>query len=322
MSKLTGILKSGSNQIRQRPTSSNVRDIVLLLAGAFISAFALNVFYVPLRLTMGGVSGVASIIFQLTSQGGVLTFGTIFLLLNIPLLILGSRLISGRFMIRSIIGSVIYSVVIDLTSAPFAEFYDSYLDQTLANGSPDPLLFCVFGGIIYGLGLGLIFRAGYTTGGTDILALIFSRRFHQFSIGQFILILDALIVISSAVAYQKVENASLLMAMYSFIAMYFTSKTIDVILEGFEYCRTTYIISDHSTEIAEHILSELGRGVTALDGHGMYTGTKKVVLMSVISKKQVPDIKRIVSSIDKNAFVIVTEAREVLGEGFYNSIEL
>ena len=322
MRKLTAVFQSGADQLKQHPSSSILYEIALLLAGSVISAFAVNVFYVPTRLTMGGISGIVSIIFQLTKQGAFLSFGGLFLLLNIPLLLLGKRLISTRFMIRSIIGSVVYSVMIDLTAVPFGRFYDHFLGQPLARGTPDPLIYCLFGGVIYGFGLGLVFRGGYTTGGTDIVALIFSRKLHQFSIGQFILLLDAAIVLSSAFAYRYVESSSLLMAMYSFIAMYLTSKSIDILLEGFEYCRTAYIISDHSDEIAEEVLSTLGRGVTALHGHGMYTGAEKQVLMCVISKKQVPDIKRIVCSIDPTAFVIVSEAREVLGKGFSNSMEL
>lgn len=322
MRKWTTVLQSGTDQLKQHPTSSILYEILLLLTGSLISAFAVNVFYVPVRLTMGGISGIVSIIFQLTRQSVSLTFGTLFLLLNIPLLLLGKRLISTRFMIRSVIGSVIYSVAIDLTAGMFGRFYDHYLSQSLADGRPDPLIYSLFGGVIYGIGLGLVFRAGYTTGGTDIVALIFNRRLRQFSIGQFIMLLDAGIVLFSAFAYRAVDNASMIMAMYSFIAMYLTAKSIDILLEGFEYCRTAYIISDHSDEIAEQVLSSLGRGVTALHGHGMYTGTDKHVLMCVISKKQVPDIKRIVSSVDPAAFVIVTEAREVLGKGFSNSMEL
>ena len=117
------------------------------------------------------------------------------------------------------------------------------------------------------------------------------------------------------------RSPAILMAMYSFIAMYLTTKAIDILLEGFEYCRTAYVISDHSAVIADRILKELGRGVTSLDGHGMYTGSQKRVLMCVLSKRQVPQIKQIVSSVDPDAFVIVLEAREVMGQGFNNSME-
>lgn len=299
-----------------------VRDIAFLLVGSLISAFAVNSFYVPVRLTMGGVSGIVSIIYQLTGKGEFLSFGILFLLLNIPLLVLGKLVINSRFVARSIIGTLVYSVMIDVTEKLFGDWYAQYIDKPLATGGADPLIYCLFGGVLYGIGLGLVFRAGYTTGGTDILAMVIYRKFPHFSIGQFILVLDATIVLSSAIAYRKEEGPAILMAMYSFIAMYLTTKAIDIILEGFEYCRTAYVISDHSDVIAERVLEEMGRGVTALDGRGMYTGTRKSVLMCVLSKKQVPQIKQIVSSIDPEAFVIVMEAREVLGQGFGNSMEL
>ena len=139
--------------------------------------------------------------------------------------------------------------------------------------------------------------------------------------GQFLMILDAIIVLSSVVAYFNDDEPGILLAMYSFIAMYLTSKSIDILLEGFEYCRTAYIISEHCEKIADRVLHDLNRGVTSLRGKGMYTGQDREVLLCVLSKKQVPDLKLIVSETDPNAFVIVLEAREVLGEGFGNATD-
>ena len=321
MTKPDPLFTRAANLIRRQPVSELARDTALLLAGSLISAFAINIFYVPVRLTMGGVSGIVSIIFQLTGQGEFLSFGVLFTLLNIPILILGKLVINSRFVAKSIVGTLVYSFMIDATEKIFGSWYVQYIDRPLATGGADPLIYCLFGGVLYGIGLGMVFRAGYTTGGTDILAMIIYRKFPRFSIGQFILVLDATIVLSSAIAYRKQEGAAILMAMYSFIAMYLTAKAIDILLEGFEFCRTAYIISDRSAEIAARILSEMGRGVTSLQGQGMYTGSEKHVLMCVLSKRQVPAIKQIVSSIDEDAFVIVLEAREVMGKGFSNTME-
>lgn len=320
MVKREQMKKKATELFRQQSLMNSAREIALLLTGSLISAFAVNIFYVPTRLTMGGVSGIVSIIFQLTGQGRFLSFGVLFTLLNIPLLILGKIVINARFVARSVVGTLVYSFMIDATEQFFGDWYIRYIDKPLATGGADPLIYCLFGGVLYGLGLGMVFRGGYTTGGTDIVAMMIKRKIRQFSIGQFILVLDAVIVLSSAIAYSK-EGPAVLMAMYSFIAMYLTSKTVDILLEGFEYCRTAYIISDQSTEIAERIMAELGRGVTALQGQGMYTGNSKNVLMCVISKKQVPAIKQIVSSIDEGAFVIVSEAREVMGKGFSSTMD-
>lgn len=297
-------------------------DTVMLLIGGLLAAVAVNVFYIPLRLTMGGVSGVAAIIFQLTGRGAFLSFGTLVVLLNIPLLILGWRKIDLRFVWRSLIGTVVYSLFIDLSGPVLADFFTRYINRPLVDGGADPLIYCLFGGVLYGVGLGLVFRGEYTTGGTDILAMVTRKRFKTLSTGQFLMILDALVVLASAIAYRNDRDPGILMAMYSFIAMYLTSKSIDIVLEGFDYCRTAYIISEKSDLIAERIMGQMKRGVTSLHGRGMYTGLQKDILLCVLSRKQVPEIKQIVREIDPNAFVIVSEAREVLGEGFGNSASL
>ncbi len=293
-----------------------LRDTGMLLVGSLLAAVAVNVFYVPVKLTMGGVSGIVSIIFQLTGRGEFLPFGVLFGLLNIPLLVLGWRVIHLKFVWRSLVGTVAYSIMIDLTRPALSAFYDAYLDRPLGDGVADPLIFCLIGGVLYGVGLGLVFRGGYTTGGTDILAMVIRKKTGLLSIGQFLLIMDALIILASAIAYRAQPEPGFLLALYSFIAMYLTSKSIDVLLEGFDYCRTAYIISGKSDEIATCIMQKLQRGVTGLNGQGMYTGEDKKVLLCVLSRRQVPEVKQIVADIDPDAFIIVQEAREVLGEGF------
>jgi uncharacterized membrane-anchored protein YitT (DUF2179 family) len=293
-----------------------IREILFLLAGALIAAFAVNIFFVPVKLTMGGVSGIASIIYQLTGKGDFLPLGIMIILLNIPLVLLGWRKIGLRFVWRSLIGTLVYSLLIDLTEPTLARWFVHYINRPLERGGADPLIYCLFGGILYGIGLGLIFRGNYTTGGTDIMAVVVKRRLKSFSMGQFLMILDALIVIASAIAYRDNTGPGILMAMYSFIAMYLTSKSIDILLEGFDYCRAAYIISEKSAEITERILNQIHRGVTSLAGKGMYTGQARDVLLCVLSRKQIPELKSIVAEIDPGAFVIVVEAREVFGEGF------
>lgn len=299
-----------------------IRAVVMLIAGSIISALALNVFFIPARLTMGGISGLVSIIYQLTGQGELLPFGIMVIMMNIPILIMGWIYIGSGFVWRSIIGTLAYSVVIDLTEPAMAGWYDEYIRQPLSDGVPDALLFTLFGGILYGIGLGLIFRAGYTTGGTDIIAVLLKRRIKHLSIGQFLMVIDAAIVILTVFVYRDQDESAVLLAMYSFIAMYLTSKSIDIVLEGFDYTRTAFIISDHSQEIGSRVMDQLQRGVTALNGEGMYTGKSKKVLLCVLSRKQIPLLKAIVLDIDPDAFVIVGEAREVLGEGFGSASDL
>ncbi len=298
------------------------KDIALLILGSFISALAINIFFVPIRLTMGGATGIGMIIYQVLLPDYKIPLGVLILALNIPIFILGIRKISHSFAWRSLIGTVVFSLVIDLTSPMMVPWFDTYINKPLQNGRPDPLLYCVFGGVLFGLGVGIIFRAGFTTGGTDILAVVIKRKFPGFSTGQFLMILDATIVMASAFIYRNAAEPGILLAMYSFIAMYLTAKSVDIMLEGFDFTRSAYIISDKSQEIARRILHELSRGVTSLAGRGMYTGQEKDVLLCVLSSKQVPELKRIVEEVDESAFMIVVEAREVLGEGFGNGREL
>lgn len=299
-----------------------VRNGLYLLIGGFIAAFAVNVFFIPIRLTMGGISGVASIIFQLTGQGNFLSFGLLYLLLNIPVMLIGWRMISINFIRRSLVGSIVYSAMVDLSAPVLQDWFSTYINRPLAGGAPDPLIYCLFGGVLYGVGLGLVFRGGFTTGGTDILAAVIKRRRKTLSMGQFLLILDAIIILASVAAYHDDGGPAVLLAMYSFIAMYLTSKSVDVLLEGFDFIRTAYIISDQGPAIAERILQEMQRGVTLLKGKGMFTGQDRDILMCALSNKQVPDLKSVVSEIDPAAFVIVVEAREVLGEGFGSNLEI
>ncbi|MDD2533247.1 MAG: YitT family protein [Eubacteriales bacterium] len=299
-----------------------LKDIILLFIGSLISAMAINIFYVPTRLTMGGATGIAMIIYQVALPHYKIPLGLLILVLNIPIFILGIKKISRTFAWRSLIGTVFFSLIIDLTAPLMSSWFKAYIDRPLQTGNADPLLYCVFGGVLFGLGVGIIFRAGFTTGGTDIIAILIKRKYKTFSTGQFLMILDAVIVMTSAVIYRNATEPGILLAMYSFIAMYLTAKSVDIMLEGFEYTRTAYIISDHSQEIARRILADLSRGVTSLAGRGMYTGKDKDVLLCVLSSKQVPDLKQIVEDVDENAFMIVVEAREVLGQGFGNGREI
>ena len=291
-------------------------EALLMIGGSIACAFAVNVFYVPVRLTMGGVSGLVSIIFQLTGRGTFLPFGVMVMLFNIPLLILGLVNLGRRFVVNSIIGTILYSVAIDATAPAFTRLYDNYINRPLEVGLPDPLIYCIFGGIVYGVGLGMIFRAGYTTGGTDILAKVIKKRFRTFSLGQFVLMLDIVVLLCAAVAYAREPGPSVLLAMYSAIALYLTAQVTDLVIEGFGYAKSAIIISDKSSEIAVRVMQDLDRGITGLHGQGMYTGAQKEVLLCVLPRNQILALKTLVKNIDPNAFMIVVDSREVLGEGF------
>ncbi|MBP7401650.1 MAG: YitT family protein [Clostridia bacterium] len=290
----------------------------MLVAGSLVCAFAVNVFYVPIRLTMGGVTGVVSIIYQLSGGHIGIPFGAMVLLFNLPLFLLGVLLINRRFVLKSLIGTAVYSAVIDLTAPIFSDLYVRFLSAP-SGGTPEPVLFCVVGGVVYGCGIGIVMRQGFTQGGSDIIAVLIRKYTKTLSIGQLLWVLDAAVVFASAIAYMDVENTGFILAMYSAIAMFLTSKAIDFILEGFDYRRSVTIITTRGEAISGRILREVRRGVTGLDGKGMYTGNGKQVLICVVTRAEIQRLKQIVHEEDPDAFVTVTEVREVLGEGFEGS---
>ena len=280
------------------------------VAGSLVAAAAINVFLVPCKIAPGGVTGLATVVYYLS--GGKLPVGMIMLAFNIPLFYLGIRHIGGRFGILTLFSTAFMSLIIDITG-PFARhFARQYLTRPEGMPpTPDLLLHAVFGGFLMGAGVGLVLRTGATTGGTDLAARIINHFVPVFTIGQILLFIDAAIVILAAVAFK-----SFLLGLYAIVSLFVSSKVIDVVMEGVNYAKALFIISDKPDEIAEKILAELDRGVTALNGTGMYTGRGKRVLLCVVQRWEIPRLKEIVAKVDKKAFIVLTDIREVLGEGF------
>ncbi|MDO5737796.1 MAG: YitT family protein [Eubacteriales bacterium] len=315
--KNKSIKQSAGNYIANFKTKRFWFGIIYLLGGSVLSAFALNIFFVPTKFTMGGVSGAASIIYQLTGQGDFLNFGTLVIILNIPLLLLGWLKIGFSFVWRSIVGTFVYSLVLDVLRPLTEGWFENYLDIALNHGQrPDPLIFALFGGILFGISMGLILRGGYTTGGTDVLAVVLHRRWPNLTIGNLLMALDVIIVASTLFFYRDEGNHAIMLAMYSFIAMWFTARFTDITISGLDFSRAVYIISDQKEAISSAVFAELDRSVTLLPAKGMYSGADKDMLYCVVSSRQVPKLKAIVKEIDPRAFVVVHEVNEVVGEGF------
>lgn len=287
-----------------------LKDYLWIIAGSIITAAAINLFLVPYKIAPGGVTGIATVIYYLS--GNRFPVGATMLILNVPLFLFGMRFIGGKFTIRTLFGTVFLSAVIDLAQ-PYTDFFTSHYLSRLDNiaTNPDYLLYSIFGGFFMGVGLGLVFRSGATTGGTDLAARIVHHFIPHFTMGQTLLFIDSCVIIFAAVAFN-----SFLLALYAIISLFISSKVIDAILEGVNFAKAVFIISDKSDEIAKLILSELERGVTALKGTGMYTGIDKQVLYCVLQRGQIPLLKQLVKKTDPKAFVILTDIREVLGEGF------
>ena len=270
-----------------------VRDYILILIGASIMGFAIKNIYDPIGLVTGGASGVAII---LKKQFGVPLWLTN-TAINIPLFAAAAKLKGWSFIKRTLLATVTLSVSL-------------YVIPEMPFLMDDLFLTALFGGLITGAGAGIVFACQATTGGTDMLAAIIRRWLPHYTLAQILQVLDAAIVLIGAGIF------GVTYALYALIAIYAVYKVSDGIIEGMKYSKVAYIISDKSEEIAAAILKELERGVTALDARGMYSGNRKDVLFCVVSRKEIAQLKELVVGHDAQAFVIVSDAREVLGEGF------
>ena len=269
-------------------------DYLLLIAGAFIMGFAIKNIYDPLNLVTGGVSGLAIVI---KSKVGVPLWLTN-TLLNIPLFLASYRIKGWRFIKRTLVSTV--SLSLSLYVIP----------EMMIMPADDILLSALFGGLISGVGSGMVFMTQATTGGTDMLAALLQKIMPHYSVPQIMQVLDAAIVLTGAAVF------GIRPTLYALIAIYAVTRMSDGILEGLKFSKMVYIISDRYEEIAGTIMEEIDRGVTGLRAEGMYSGSDKMMLCCVVSRKEISQIKEIVREYDPRAFVIVSDVREVLGEGF------
>lgn len=271
---------------------------LLIILGAAIYAFGVEMFYAPAKLTTGGLTGIALILNQLADLPvGIMTF-----VMNIPLFLLGYKSIGRYFFILSVIGVLSASVWIDLFSMTL---------PVVADFESDRMLCCVLGGACTGLGMGVVMSAGGSTGGTDILGVLLSRKHEELSLGRVILIGDVLVVIANTVIFQDIAAAG-----YTAVAMYLASVVIDAVMYGANIASVSFIITKHADEISEVLIHSLQRGVTILNGTGAYTQTPQSMLVCAVSRRQLSHMKQLIRMHDPDAFIIVTEAREVLGRGF------
>lgn len=266
-----------------------------IILGCIIAGVGLGSFLVPNNIASGGVTGAAMVINNFVS---LIPVGMLSIVLNIPIFIVCVIVLGPSFGIKSLVATICLGLSIDI--------FSSFIIPT-----DDVFLASVFGGVFLGLGIGLVIRNSATTGGTDLVAKIVHKIFPVISIGQILLIIDVTVLISATIAFRSIE-----IGLYAGISLYITTVVIDAVILGINFSKAAYIVSDHSSEIAEQILTIMDRGVTGLNGKGMFSGTDKLVLFCVVRKMEIPKLRNLVKSIDKNAFVFLSEAREVFGEGF------
>ena len=269
---------------------------VWITLASVIYAIGFNWCYEPNQIGFGGITGVAQIINAVLPWAPI---GTVVILLNAPLFLLGWRLLGGHLLLSSLYAMFISSLAIDL-------LHMVYTFQPM-----DPVLATIYGGVLMGGSLGIVFLQGATTGGTDLIARLLKLKLAWLPMGRLVMAVDLLVIAASALAFQN-----LLSALYGLIALYVSSLVIDRVLYGMDSAKVAYIISDHPRRIVQAIGSHLERGVTILRGAGAWSGRDKEVLLCAFKQRQIVALKREVKRCDPAAFVIVCDAHEVLGLGF------
>lgn len=267
---------------------------IMMAVGTLLMALAIQYLYDPMGLVTGGFSGLSIILKDLNPH---FPLWLTTLVLNVPLFLVAWKMKGWAYVNHSLAATLMLSGWL-------------YVLPAAITPESDIVLSALFGGVVSGVGIGLVFLAEATTGGTDLLAAIIQKFIPYYSLAQIMQVLDVLIVMVGAYIF------GLRAALYAIVAIYLTAKISDSMLSGVKFAKLLYVISDRSDEIAQEILTEMDRGVTGLEGTGMYTGNRRNILMCVVSKKELVQIKELIYRIDPGAFVILSDAKEVLGEGF------
>lgn len=287
MSRFLRVVSRGSPAAAERFSSYGQ-----ILLGSILGGAAYPLFMTPNQIAPGGITGVGMIVNHLAG----LPVGVVSLALNIPLFLAGYRTMGRVFAFRSLVATILLSVFIDVLP--------------LKPMTTDPLLGTLFGGVLLGIGLGLIMRGGATSGGSDMIARMVHRRFQFISVGSFLFAIDFAVVTAAGFLIGTTE------ALYALINIFLTAKVMDAVIIGFTGNKACFVISDRWETISARILKEMDRGVTQLSSRGAYSGTERPTLLCVISRSEIMAFKRILREEDENAFVIIVEAHEAIGDGF------
>lgn len=266
-----------------------------IAVGCALFSLGFNLFLVPNGLNAGGISGLSMLIVHLLGFG---TVGSLTLLMNLPLFAISGMKIGKRFVIGSLVGMLFSSVFIDVFTL-------------IPPPQTEPLIGCIYGGVICGIGLGVVFAEGASTGGSDIIVRLIKMKWQHVPIGSISIGLDLAVAILTGVLFRDISRT-----LYSGIAIFICGKVIDSVVYSFDYSKVALIISKEHEKIATAINEKLERGATYLDGEGYYSGSPMKIVLSAVKKHQITELKQLVVEIDPDAFIIVQEAHQVLGDGF------
>ncbi len=270
-------------------------QISKIIVGCALFGLGFSLFLLPNDLNAGGLSGLSMILIRLLGWGSV---GTVTAILNLPLFAISGLKIGKRFFLGSLLGMLLSTAFIDL-------FAMLPVPQT------EPLIGALYGGAICGVGLGIVFVSGVSTGGSDIVVRLLKFRYQNVPIGSIAMCFDATVVVLAGIVFRDFS-----VALYSGVAIFITGKVIDAVVYRFDYSKVALIITYEYEKVANIISEELGRGVTYLYGEGSYSGTQTKVVLTAVKKQQLAELKKLVVDADPNAFIIVQEAHQVLGDGF------
>ena len=273
-----------------------IKESIGMIVGCILISVALNMFFSPHTIAPGGLSGLSVVLSKVSG----LSVSAIMLIMGIPLKFFSIKILGTKNAIKTLIGMLLLSLCISLTSS---------LSQVSV--TDDVLLAAITGAILLGLGLGVVFSVDGSTGGTDLIALMINKAIPSIPLSKCLVCIDGLVVMSSGIVNKNLETA-----LYSAISLYVIVKMIDFIISGFDYSKCFIIITNEEEKLKEAIVNDIKRGITILDGRGGYTDSSKSVLIVAVNKKQEVHMKKLIKNVDKNAFIIVSKAHEVFGEGF------
>lgn len=273
-----------------------IKESIGMIVGCILISVALNMFFSPHTIAPGGLSGLSVVLSKVSG----LSVSAIMLIMGIPLIFFSIKILGTKNAIKTLIGMLLLSLCISLTSS---------LSQVSV--TDDVLLAAITGAILLGLGLGVVFSVDGSTGGTDLIALMINKAIPSIPLSKCLVCIDGLVVMSSGIVNKNLETA-----LYSAISLYVIVKMIDFIISGFDYSKCFIIITNEEKKLKEAIVNDIKRGITILDGRGGYTDSSKSVLIVAVNKKQEVHMKKLIKNVDKNAFIIVSKAHEVFGEGF------
>lgn len=283
----------------KKTIKQTIIDYIIIAIGAFIFSFGIAMFTSPNNIAPGGVSGIGTMLNHLFN----IPIGSVILAFNIPLFIFSFKKFGRKFFKKSLFATFLTSSLIDILPFILEKHYIY-----------SPLLASIFGGVSIGVGVGIIFLRGGTTGGADILAKLIRLKYPHFSLGTLVFIIDAIIVISTLFVYGSIEAL-----LYSTVSFFVTSRAVDAIIFGAARSKMLLIITTQPQQIAKRIMNDIQHGVTLIPASGAYTNEEKTILLSVVRPNEVAEINKIVKEIDRSAFTVITESNEVFGYGFQNS---